>query len=243
MTPRWRFRTLAVLLAGGSLLGGCSLFPEDFNREPPMSPVATPSQPVTVHEPPLRQKVSARTTSSAWSDRSADLFRDARAIKPGDILTVKISINDKAEFDSTANRSRDAQLSNAGSFDLGLSGLFVNKNANGSVALSNETKTSSQASGTVGRSETMVLSIAATVVEILPNGNLVIQGMQEMRVNYEKRVLTVQGIVRARDIATDNSVAYDKIAEARVSYGGQGRTMEILQPPPGQQLYDRVMPF
>ena len=87
------------------------------------------------------------------------------------------------------------------------------------------------------------MSVAAVVTEILPNGNLVINGSQEVRVNYDMRVLNVTGIVRPRDITGNNVVAYDKIAEARISYGGRGRAMEVQQPAWGQQVFDKVTPF
>jgi len=85
--------------------------------------------------------------------------------------------------------------------------------------------------------------VAAIVNEVLPNGNVVISGSQEVRVNFEVRVLNIAGIVRPRDISPKNTISYDKIAEARVSYGGRGRLMEVQQPAYGQQLYDIVTPF
>ena len=104
-----------------------------------------------------------------------------------------------------------------------------------------ETKTDSQ--GAIERSESINLLVAAVVTDVLPNGNLLISGTQEVRVNYEVRVLTVAGIVRPRDISTDNTVSYDKIAEARISYGGRGRITEIQQPAWGQQIIDAIAPY
>ena len=85
--------------------------------------------------------------------------------------------------------------------------------------------------------------MAAVVTDVLPNGNLIISGSQEVRVNFEMRLLNVAGIVRPQDISRENTIAYDKIAEARVSYGGRGRIMEVQQPAVIQQIYDRVKPF
>ena len=106
-----------------------------------------------------------------------------------------------------------------------------------------DSSSSSNGQGTIDRSEKLRLSVAAIVNEVLPNGNVVISGSQEVRVNYELRILNIAGIVRPRDISPKNTISYDKIAEARVSYGGRGRLMEVQQPAYGQQIYDVVAPF
>jgi flagellar L-ring protein precursor FlgH len=123
--------------------------------------------------------------------------------------------------------------------------LLSGSPVNGSGTFTNEidSSTSTQGQGSINRSEQIRLSIAATVTAVLPNGNFVVQGSQEFRVNYEMRVLTIGGIVRPRDISRENTVPYDKIAEARISYGGRGRLMEVQQPAWGQQLYDLAWPF
>lgn len=237
----WKLSPLIILI------GGCQATSIEIGREPKFTPLATTAVLAQDKQAmfPAITKVGTGSSGgvSTWSDRSADFFRDARAIRPGDILTVKISIKDKASFDNTANRSRDSKLESQGNFKLGLNAFGLSKSGDGAVDLGTGSKTSTEGRGAVSRSEMIDLLVAATVVQILPNGNLVIRGNQEIRVNFEMRVLNIEGIVRSRDIATDNSVSYEKIAEARVAYGGVGRTMEILQPPIGQQIMDRVLPF
>jgi flagellar L-ring protein precursor FlgH len=178
--------------------------------------------------------------SGGWIGGSADLFRDRRAHNSGDIVTVLISIDDKASLNNNSNRSRKSQTGADLSFNYDVLGV-VGADLNGKGDINSNSTASGQ--GTTARSEKIKLSIAAVVSEVLPNGALVINGSQEILVNYEARVLRIGGIVNPRDIATDNTVAYDRIAEARISYGGQGRLSEVQQPGWGQQLWDRVTPF
>jgi flagellar L-ring protein FlgH len=175
----------------------------------------------------------------SWEGTSADLFRDPRARNVGDIVTVNISINDKASLDNNSNRSRDSTV-DAG-FSLGLDFVPTRYPISGNAAIDNESKSTGK--GTIDRSEKIELSVAALVTDILPNGNLVLSGSQEVRVNFEVRVLAIAGVVRPQDISRDNMVPYDKIAEARVSYGGRGRLTEVQQPGVGQQLFDLFTPF
>jgi flagellar L-ring protein precursor FlgH len=185
-------------------------------------------------------KASGRTAAnSTWSNASADLFTSPRARQVGDIVTVNIQIDDKAEFDNASDRSRQSSIS-AG-LDYAFS--FKGWNADGTGDIGVDSSSSSTGQGTIDRSEKLRLSVAAIVNEVLPNGNVVISGSQEVRVNFEVRVLNIAGIVRPRDISPKNTIGYDKIAEARVSYGGRGRLMEVQQPAYGQQIYDVVAPF
>lgn len=223
---------------------GCSVDPHDIGREPHMTPVGSGLRPNIVPvmaEPPPRY--SHRRGNSLWRDGGADLFRDPRAARIGDVVTVKISIKDKASLDNTSNRTRDSNKS------LGLFGSYgIDKNGStseweGEVDAELNSKTTSKGQGAIKRSESIQLRVAAVVSQVLPNGNLVISGSQEVRVNFEVRVLNVAGVVRPRDIETDNTIAYDRIAEARISYGGRGRLMEVQQPGVGQQLLDLIVPF
>ncbi|WP_134496183.1 flagellar basal body L-ring protein FlgH [Microvirga pakistanensis] len=228
-----------VAVASVCLLAACATRPEDLGREPTMTPIGSG---IAVEREPLPQ-VFRNTTSTApnstWSNTSADLFTSPRARQVGDIVTVNIQIDDKAQFDNASDRSR------VSSVDAGLSYGFAFKGwqADGTADVGLESSSSSQGQGTIDRSEKLRLSVAAIVTEVLPNGNVIISGSQEVRVNYEVRVLNIAGIVRPRDISPRNTISYDKIAEARVSYGGRGRIMEVQQPAYGQQIFDAVTPF
>lgn len=226
-------------------LGGCSeQMIHEIGREPMLTPVGSGLMPDRMQRldlPVLEERPQAQNT--AWRDNAADLFRDSRAVQPGDVVTVKVLIKDKASLDNTLERSRDSKAGlNA---DLGYDFNFGGPIGAGSTkidgTLGRTTKTDSK--GAIERSEVIDLLVAAVVSEVLPNGNLVISGTQEVRVNYEVRVLSVAGVIRPRDIAADNTISYDKIAEARVSYGGRGRVMEVQQPAYGHQVLDIVSPF
>lgn len=235
-------------------LGGCAVRPSEIGREPALSPIALPGarqQPVRGTD--LKGEAGSSTalllpqseneSPSLWRNRRADLFRDPRARHAGDILTVTISIKDKASLDNNSKRSRDA--SNGLGIDLNQAIDMAGIASKGTATANSSVKsnTSQDGKGAIARSESIDLRIAATVVDVLPNGNLLIEGSQEMRVNYELRVLTFKGIVNVADIKADNTIAYERIAEARMSYGGRGRMMEVQQPGWGQQILDQVSPF
>jgi flagellar L-ring protein precursor FlgH len=121
--------------------------------------------------------------------------------------------------------------------------LLKGRQPGSTIDSSIDSKSSTKGEGAITRSESIELLVAAVVTGTLPNGNLVISGTQEVRVNFEVRVLTVEGIVRPRDISTENMVSYEKIAEARISYGGRGTVTDMQQPGWGQQLLDLNTPF
>jgi flagellar L-ring protein FlgH len=242
--PSSRTRWVAPVFASVSvLLSACSQLREVY-REPTLSPVGSGLAPSkTAHVDLPATPVAYHSGNSTWQDSGADLFRDARAIHVGDVVTVKIQINDKASLDSNLNRSRDSSEGLASSADFNFGFGAAGPTGSGKLDGNLDRTTSTDSKGSVGRSENINLLVGAVVSQVLPNGNLVISGSQEVRVNYELRVLNVQGVIRPRDIATDNSISYEKIAEARISYGGRGRVMEIQQPAYGQQVLDIVSPF
>lgn len=184
--------------------------------------------------------------ASLWSGERQSLLGDRRAIKKGDILTVVIKIDEKAEISNDTSRSR------SGSENMGISQLLgltqradsrLPAGASLSDAVALDSDSSSKGKGTVKRREKLTLRIAATIVDVLPNGVLSIIGSQELRVNFEMRELSVAGYVRPEDISRLNEVTYDKIASARVSYGGRGQITDVQQPRYGQQILDAILPF
>ena len=211
-------------------------------REPSLSPVGAglydyPPIPVRNGSFPA---MGPTTPHSLWTDDRADLYQDPRALNVGDIVTVKIKIRDQASLDNNSERSRKAGI--AGSLDLsGAFGQYTLPTVGAKLGAGDSSDVAGK--GKIARSEDIDLSVAAVVGQKLPNGNLFISGQQEVRVNYEVRVLSIAGIIRPRDILPNNTIDYDKIAEARISYGGRGRITDVQQPGWGQQIYDAVAPY
>lgn len=184
--------------------------------------------------------------ASLWSPSRASLLGDRRAVVRGDILTVVIEIDESAEISNSSDRSR------SGTESLSVPGLFglpqrldekLPAGASSDELVGITSDSSSSGDGSVSRNEKLELRIAATVVDVLPNGVLSISGSQELRVNFELRELLVTGFVRPEDVSRQNEITYDKIASARVSYGGRGQISDVQQPRIGQQVLDAVLPF
>ncbi len=169
----------------------------------------------------------------------SDLYKDQRIARVGDIVTVNIAINDKATFGNATDRSQAAKSNLSGDLGFALGAAAKSFTLSGNVASNSET----QGKGNIDRSEQIQVSVAAVVTKVFPNGNLMIAGSQEVKVNFELRQLSVAGVVRPSDISRGNTISYDHIAEARISYGGKGRLTEVQQPSWGQQIYDLVKPF
>jgi flagellar L-ring protein FlgH len=221
----------------------------DIGQAPPLSPIAVPPNmaagaPVYLPQPP--PQLATRELNSLWQQGSRSFFRDPRAASPGDILTVTIDIGDQAKIANTTSRSTSA-AENAGVPNfLGLESLLpgvLPDEVDPSSLVNLNSDSSSSGTGSVDRSETINLTVAAVVTQVLPNGNLVIQGQQEVRVNNEVRVLLVSGIVRPEDIQSNNTIRHTQIAEARISYGGRGQITDVQQPRYGQQFFDIIWPF
>lgn len=193
-----------------------------------------------------RAPAAAAPSASLFRNGAGAFFRDQRAGRVGDILTVRINIADKADVGNTTSRSRSGSEAAGLSALLGLQSpltKFLPGAINPAKLVAGDSKSTSDGSGTISRKETINMTIAATVVGVLPNGNLAIRGKQEVRVNYELRELVISGIVRPEDIARDNSIPHTQIADARISYGGRGRLSDAQQDRWGQQIYDALFPF
>jgi flagellar L-ring protein precursor FlgH len=237
-------KTKAASIVALLVLSGCATDPRDIGREPHMSPVGSGLASYDEQLPTGALRDGALGPNMRLDENRINLYRDVRAMTVGDVVTVNISMDDKAVLGNSTDRSRDSKVKTEWSFLFDfLSGAGTEHKWNGAVTNDLQSNSSTQGQGSINRREQIRLSIAAIVTAVLPNGNLVIRGSQEIRVNYEMRVLTIAGIARPRDIAKDNTISYDKIAEARVSYGGRGRLSEVQQPAWGQQMYDVFAPF
>ena len=191
-------------------------------------------------------RASAPAPASLWSGGRGSLLGDRRAEQRGDILTVVIEIDDKAEISNSTGRSRSGSESMRIPSLVGIPQRIdrvLPTGANLANAVSTDSASSFQGDGSVSRNEKLTLRVAATVVERLPNGVLRVQGSQEVRVNFEVRELIVQGFIRPEDISRQNEITYDKIAGARISYGGRGQITDVQQPRYGQQVADILLPF
>lgn len=229
---------LAVLF-----LAGCqSQTLKEIGNAPSMSPIGSGLRYSQTPQMALYPKQPRAMASgySLWSDSQSALFKDARALNVGDILTVNIQINDKASFNNETDRSR---TNKSGMNWSTTADFFGYKPPETTGELGSGSDTSTQGKGSTERSEKLTLLVAAVVTGILENGNLLISGSQEVRVNHEIRILNVAGIVRPQDVDADNTISYERIAEARISYGGRGRLTEVQQPPVGQQVVDLFSPI
>src|SRR5437764_2569422 len=239
---------LAAILVSG-LLGSCSALDrlKNVGEKPELSAIENPTaqpgyKPVQMPMPAPQSAVY--NPNSLWRNGSRAFFKDQRAHQIGDILTVTVNITDKANIDNETQRSRtnkeDSGVTDfAGAKTLGSGALKVMPGR----ILTADSTASSEGKGSVTRQEALQTNVAAVVTQVLPNGNLVVEGKQEIRVNFEIRVLLVAGIVRPEDIPSDNTIDSSKIAQARIAYGGRGQITDVQQPRYGQQVMEVLLPF
>lgn len=244
-------RKFCLLMMASSVLSACGTADRisKIGKQPEMTHIANPMtnpgyQPVSLPMPKPRDTTMQK--NSLWQHDRVTFFKDQRASNIGDIITVNINIADEATLENETERSRSSG-ENAGLNSL--LGLEASLNRILPEAVNNanltdfDSNSSHTGTGTIEREDEVTLTVAAIITQLLPNGNMVVHGKQELVVNFEKRILQIDGVIRPEDISTGNSISSDQIAEARILYGGEGQITDMQQPRYGQQLYDVVFPF
>src|SRR3954447_2755314 len=244
-----RLLVAGVSLAALSVASGCSSIDRlsQIGEQRRLAAIENPTaQPgyKPVQMPMPKPETVSYNANSLWRNGSRAFFRDQRAARVGDLLTVTVNITDKANIANETQRSRTAK-EDAGISDFAGKQLLTGSAAKvlGSRMLTADSNSSNDGKGSVNRQEALQTNVAAVVTQVLPNGNLVVEGKQEIRVNFEIRELIVAGIVRPEDIQSDNTIDSSKIAQARIAYGGRGQITDVQQPRYGQQVMDVLLPF
>src|SRR3984885_973283 len=229
--------------------GGCSSIDRlsQIGEQPKLTSIDNPTaapgyKPVQMPMP--KPEAVSYNANSLWRNGSRSFFKDQRAHQIGDLLTVTVNITDQANFANETQRSRTNKEDSGITDFLGAQtlGAQASKVLPGRILTADSTA-SSDGKGSIQRQESLQTNVAAVVTQLLPNGNLVIEGKQEIRVNLEIRELIVAGIVRPEDIESDNTIDSTKIAQARIAYGGRGQLSDVQQPRYGQQVLDVLLPF
>lgn len=241
-----RMPLIAALAFSALSLSGCASVSEAVSG-PTLQPMGYPAQLVPQQQGIMAPNVGRpASANSLWRNGARAFFKDQRARQVGDILTIQIDIDDRAQTQNTTARAR------TNDFEAGLPSVFGLESSLGKIlpgeydpasGLSTNGSTNFSGSGSVNRSEKISLTIAAVVTGVLPNGNLIIQGSQEVRTNREVRELTVSGIVRPEDISSSNTIQHIQMAEARISYGGRGDVTRMQAAPVTQNLMEKFSPF
>ena len=258
------FVRLAVVVCAAASLAACGNTLDrlsEMGQGPALTPIKNPADTnpkITMPSPPRSEADGNTNNASLWRTGARQFFKDNRANQVGDIVTVIVSIADTADFTNTTTRGRtNSESADVASQFLGYStaGLLGRlPGANNETGSNNATgntvslgglnsTTSNNGTGRIQRAETLNLRVAAIITQVLPNGNFVLSGTQEVRVNFEARVLQLAGVIRPQDITSVNTIRQDQLAEARIAYGGKGQITDFQQPRWGQQLFDIVSPF
>ncbi|WP_020177591.1 flagellar basal body L-ring protein FlgH [Methylopila sp. M107] len=242
---------VGALFLAASCLAGCNAADRlsKIGETPKLSAIENPTaQPgyKRVSMPMPEVAPVSYQPNSLWRGGAKGFFKDPRAKQVGDLLTVKVQITDKAEIENTTTRTRtsseSAAVNNLLGFETKAAKVFP-KGFDPTNLADTASSSAHQGTGSVDRKETVTTNVAAVVTQMLPNGSLVIEGKQEVRVNYEIRELIVAGVVRTEDIDADNTIPSEKIAQARIAYGGRGQISDVQQPRYGQQVMDVLLPF
>lgn len=245
-----RFPRSFPLLLTALLLAGCGTLTKlsEVGQPPRMTPTSNPTldptwRPVTMPMPSAQP--APTEPASLWRSGSRAFFKDQRAARVGDILTILVNLNDSGVLKNASSASRN------GAESMGVTNLFGLENAipvmlsgvDPSALVNTNSTGSSGGTGQIQRSESVTLRLAGVVTQVLPNGNLVVVARQQVRVNSELLSLTVSGVVRPADISSENTISDDRIAEERISYGGRGQLTNVQTPRWGQQLLNILLPF
>ncbi len=245
-----------LLLGAAMSLSGCGDTIRKLDQigdQPPLTKIENP-QTRADYKPlswplPDPEGNSTRTANSLWQPGARGFFRDQRATRVGDILKINVAIADSAKFDNTTNTGRTSSDKSGVNALAGLETKIAKlipitgtpTDPTNLIDVSGNTQMN--ATGKIDRKETVNTQIAALVTQVLPNGNLVIEGTQEILVNYEVREVSVRGVIRPQDITSDNAVDSTQIAQARIVYSGRGRVSDMEQPRWGQQAVEILSPF
>lgn len=250
-------RLVCVLIASACALSACAQYRDA--RDPKMAgmqldaktmPEAASVQ-VPMPPPEATRRPERAEAASLWRTGSRGFFGDQRATRVGDILTVDINIDDMAKLSNASQRQRagSQQVGNPTFFGYGgqlykvLPGVSKSQMPQGSNVADLGSSSSASGSGSIDRNETISLKVAAMVVKKLPNNEMVVAGRQEVKVNQELRELRVAGIIRPQDIRMDNTIPYEKMAEARITYGGKGQISSVQQPRYGDDFLNVILPY
>jgi len=244
-------RQLIAITLATAVLTSCNAASrlKQIGETPPLTTIQDPKtqpgyQPVSLPMPtPI---ITERQPNSLWKAGSRAFFKDQRASRVGDLVTVNITIDDKATIANQSTRNRNNTENAAASSFFGWEtqlGRIFPEAVNPASLVDLSAQTANDGKGTIDRKEQINLKVAAVITQLLPNGNMVVHGRQEVRVNYEVRELQIAGIIRPEDISSLNAISYEKIAEARIAYGGRGQISDFQQPRYGQQVLDIIMPF
>ena len=241
-------RSVLLATVATSLLNGCAAWDRirDIGSPPPLAAVDNPTarpgyKPVQMPMPAAQP--ASYNPNSLWRNGSRAFFKDQRAHQVGDILTVTVNFTDKANLSNETKRTRTTTEDSGITNFFGKPKVPIVNTPTPTRILTTDSNMSADGKGTIDRSEALQTNVAAVVTQVLPNGNLVVEGKQEIRVNLEMRELVVAGIVRPEDIQSDNTIDSTKIAEARIAYGGRGQISDVQQPRYGQQIMDVLLPF
>jgi flagellar L-ring protein precursor FlgH len=242
---------MRIVLALVLLLPGCGALTRlsEIGRPPTMTPSSDPTadpayRPISMPMP--RPQTVPAEANSLWRAGSRAFFKDQRAAAVGDIVTILVNITDAADLKNQSNEARTGQesmgLPNLLGFEAALPRMLA-KALNANQLVSANSAGNATGTGAIKRNETVTLRLAGVITQALPNGNLAVAARQEVRVNNELRELQVSGVLRPQDIGSDNTVRHDRLAEARIAYGGRGQISDVQRPRYGQQLLDVLLPF